>query len=74
MKPITMTVYMLIDETQENPHKWDVAAWLDTPDVVGWTIEDGHPEGCPGCSAPANPMNEDECPDTKLFDLGLDLG
>lgn len=49
MKPITMTVYMVIDETQDNPHKWDVAEWLGTSDVVGWDITDGHPQGCPGC-------------------------
>ena len=41
MKPITMTVYMMIDD-DENPRKWNVAEWLDTNEVVGWHIEHGH--------------------------------
>jgi hypothetical protein len=48
-KPITMTVYLMIDE-DENPRKWNVAEWLDDPNVVGWDIQDGHPDGCPGCA------------------------
>ena len=48
-KPITMTVYLYADEG-ENPRKWNVAEWLDDPTVVGWDIETGHPEGCPGCA------------------------
>lgn len=41
MKPITMTVYMIIDD-DENPYKWEVAEWLGTDEVVGWNIEYGH--------------------------------
>lgn len=48
MRPITMTVYMMVDEN-ENPNKWNVAEWLDTPDVVGWEIEEGHGYECAGC-------------------------
>ena len=48
MKPITMTVYMMVDD-DENPRKWNVAEWLDTPDVVGWEIEDGH-GACAACA------------------------
>lgn len=46
-KPVTMTVYLMVDE-HENPHKWNVAEWLDSDEVVGWDIEDGHRD-CPAC-------------------------
>jgi len=41
MRPITMTVYLFADD-DENPHKWNVAEWLDDATVSGWTIEEGH--------------------------------
>lgn len=46
-KPVTITLYMVVDES-ENPHKWNMAEWLDTDEVVGWDVTDGHPDGCPG--------------------------
>jgi hypothetical protein len=49
MKPITMTVYMMVDE-KENPKKWDVSEWLDDVGVVGWDIKDGHGE-CEACKS-----------------------
>ena len=48
MKPITMTVYLFVDD-DENAHKWDVGAWLDDVNVVGWDITDGHGD-CPACA------------------------
>lgn len=47
LRPITMTVYLFAEE-DDNPHKWNVAEWLDEPTVVGWDIEDGHGE-CEQC-------------------------
>lgn len=47
-RPITMTVYMMVDDG-ENPNKWNVAEWLDDPGVVGWEIEEGHGHECAGC-------------------------
>jgi hypothetical protein len=44
-----MTVYLFADD-DENTRKWNVAEWLDDPTVEGWDIEQGHPEGCPGCT------------------------
>ena len=49
MRPITMTIY-LFAEDDENTRKWNVTEWLDDPTVVGWDIEEGHPQGCPGCA------------------------
>lgn len=46
-RPITMTVYLFADDT-ENPDKWDVFEWLDDPTVVGWEITDGH-GACAAC-------------------------
>lgn len=48
MKPVTMTVYLMVADGS-NPRKWDVAEWLDTEEVVGWAIEDGHGD-CEACS------------------------
>jgi len=48
MRPITMTVYLFVEEN-ENPRKWNVAEWLDDPNVVGWDITDGHGD-CPACA------------------------
>ena len=50
MRPITMTVYLFADD-EENTRKWNVTEWLDDPTVVGWDIDEGHPEGCPGCES-----------------------
>lgn len=47
MKAVTMTVYLMVDES-ENPHKWNVAEWLDDPGVMGWDIEEGHGD-CAAC-------------------------
>ena len=54
-KPITMTVYLMVDDN-ENPHKWDVAEWLDDPGVVGWDITDGHGD-CAACAANSHEEN-----------------
>ena len=48
-RPITMTVYLFADD-DENPHKWDVAEWLNDPSIVGWEITEGHGD-CPSCAA-----------------------
>lgn len=53
-RAITMTVYMMIGDA-ENPHKWNVAEWLDTDEVVGWEISDGHG----ACEACMNAQHED---------------
>lgn len=47
MKPITITVYLFADDN-ENPHKWNVAEWLDDPTVCGWDVTDGH-GACAAC-------------------------
>lgn len=41
MKPITMTVYLMVND-DEDTSLWNVAEWLDDPGVVGWHIEHGH--------------------------------
>lgn len=57
-RPITMTVYLYAHEG-ENPHKWDVAEWLDDPTIVGWAITEGHGDDCQAC---AEPCSCDSCP------------
>lgn len=54
MRAVTMTVYLMVDEDQ-NPRKWDMAELIG-PEVVGWDVESGHPDGCPGCES--NHMEE----------------
>lgn len=41
MKPITMTVYLTVND-DEDTSSWNVAEWLGTNDIVGWHIEHGH--------------------------------
>lgn len=47
LRPITLTVYLSAVDG-EDPHKWNVAEWLDDPTVVGWDITDGH-GACRAC-------------------------
>ena len=49
MRPITMTVYLMVDDN-ENTRKWNVSEWLDDPGVVGWDFAEGHGYDCAGCS------------------------
>lgn len=48
MRPITMTVYMMVDEN-ENTWKWNVGEWLDDINVVGWDFAENHGYECEGC-------------------------
>ena len=50
MKPITMTVYMMVDES-EHPDQWSVGEWLSDQfiDVSGWEITEGH-GACAACA------------------------
>lgn len=48
-RPVTLTVYLFADDN-ESTDKWNVYEWLDDPTVGGWTVTEGHPENCPGCT------------------------
>lgn len=48
MRPITVTLYMIVDD-DERPDRWDMGSWLDTDELAGWDIEEGHGD-CPACA------------------------
>lgn len=48
MRPITVTLYMIVDD-DERPDRWDMGSWLDTNELAGWDITEGHGD-CPACA------------------------
>lgn len=56
MRPITMTVYLFAAD-DDNPHKWNVAEWLDDATVSGWTIAESHGE-CAMCDENDHDINQ----------------
>jgi hypothetical protein len=48
MKPLTVTLYMFVDD-DERPDQWDMGSWLNTDELVGWDITEGHGD-CAACA------------------------